>query len=184
MIEFKHIFPKERSVELIAIGKKRIIKTGEYFLREGTVPKSIAYINSGLFRYVYITDTGVEYTKGIISEGLFLASYSSMITQTNSHFYIEALEDAEIIEIPYAKLQKLVESDIFWTKFMLKMVEKGFGIKEKREREFLLLDAETRYLNFLREFPHLEKRVKQIVIASYLGIHPESLSRIKKKIRT
>ena len=62
------------------------------------------------------------------------------------------------------------------------MIEKGFTTKEKRERELLLLDAESRYRIFLEEFPNLEKRVKQHMIASYLGITPERLSRIRKNM--
>lgn len=55
-------------------------------------------------------------------------------------------------------------------------------IKEKRERDLLLLDAETRYKNFLTEFPGMDQRIKQGIIASYLGIKPETLSRIRRKI--
>jgi CRP-like cAMP-binding protein len=107
-----------------------------------------------------------------------------MISDSPSHFYIEALEDSEILIIPYDKWKLLLEKDTFWIKLLLKFVEKGFKTKEKRERELLLLNAETRYLNFLKEFPDLENRISQSIIASYLGIQPESLSRIKKNILT
>jgi len=56
--------------------------------------------------------------------------------------------------------------------------------KEKRERELLLLDAETRYKNYLNDYPNLKGRIPQTIIASYLGIKPETLSRIKKKLGT
>jgi CRP-like cAMP-binding protein len=105
-----------------------------------------------------------------------------MITQTPSYFFVEALEKSEVFEIPYRSWLRLLESDPFWTGFLLRFVEKGFIIKEKRERDLLLLDAETRYRNFLEEFPGMEKRIKQTIIASYLGIQPESLSRIRKKV--
>jgi CRP-like cAMP-binding protein len=75
-----------------------------------------------------------------------------------------------------------MERDIFWIKFLLKFIEKGFMIKEKRERDLLLLDAETRYKNFLSEYPGMDQRIKQGIIASYLGIKPETLSRIRRKI--
>jgi CRP-like cAMP-binding protein len=74
-----------------------------------------------------------------------------------------------------------MENDIFWTRFLLKFVEKGFIIKEKRERDLLLLDAETRYNNFLKEFPGISQRITQNIIASYLGIKPETLSRIRHR---
>jgi CRP-like cAMP-binding protein len=178
------ILPSKRTEELLDIGYVKSLKAGEYFIREGEIPHKIAFLGSGLFRYVYISIKGQEFTKGIIPENRFLSSYSAMISQTPSYFFIEALEDSEILEISYQKWLSLVESDVFWIRFLLKNIEIGFSIKEKRERDLLLLDAETRYRNFLIEFPGMQERVKQNIIASYLGIQPESLSRIRKKIHS
>lgn len=107
-----------------------------------------------------------------------------MISKSNSHFFIEALEDSKILKIPYTKWKNLIETDSFWLKFLLSLVEKGFSIKEKRERDLLLLNAEMRYKNFLKDFPLMEGRIKQAIIASYLGIQPESLSRVRRNMLT
>ena len=178
----KNILPLEKIDEFISIGQIKNLNSGDYFIREGEVPKKMAFIVSGLFRYVYINDKGLEFTKGIVLEHHFITSYSAMISNSTSHFFIEALEDAQVFEFSYKRWKILIESDPFWVRFILKIIEKGFTIKEKRERDLLLLNAETRYLNFLKEFPEIEKRIKQTIIASYLGIQPESLSRIKKKL--
>lgn len=178
------ILPNDRIEELISISQKDTIRANEYFIREGEIPKKFAFAFSGLFRYVYINHKGHEFTKGIITENSFISSYSAMVSKSPSHFFIEALEDAEILKIPYEKWLTLLETDIFWFKFLLGFIEKGFGIKEKRERDLLLLNAETRYLNFMSEFPGMDKRISQTIIASYLGIQPESLSRIRKNIHT
>ena len=180
----KNIVPTERVEELISIGQIKTINSGEYFIREGETPNKFAFVKSGLFRFVYINDKGLEFTKGIIPEHNFISSYSAMISKSKSLFFIEALEKAEIFEISYEKWKVLLETDAFWVKFLLTLIEEGFSIKEKRERDLLLLNAETRYINFLKEFPKMEKRIKQTIIASYLGIQPESLSRIRKKILT
>jgi CRP-like cAMP-binding protein len=164
--------------ELLSIGKEKSMVASGYFIRAGEIPLKIACVNSGLFRYVYRNDAGDEFTKGIIAENFFLSSYSAMILSMPSYFAIEALEDSEVLEIFWKDFTQLFDNDIFWAKFCLKLVEKGFMIKEKRERDLLLLDAETRYKNFLAEFPGMEQRVKQGIIASYLGIQPETLSRI------
>jgi len=178
----KNIMPSERFDELMAIGKEKTIENSNYFIREGEIPTKIAFVVSGLFRYVYTNANGEEFTKGIISENNFLSSYSAMILNKPSHFYIQALETSKILEINWLNYMSLLEKDIFWMKLLLKLVEKGFIIKEKRERDLLLLDAETRYKNFLTEFPGMDQRVKQGIIASYLGIQPETLSRIRRKI--
>ena len=180
--QLKNIMPENKIDEFLSIGRIKSIKASEFFIRAGEVPHKIAYINSGLFRYVYANDKGEEFTKGIIIENFFLSSYSATITEKPSYFSIEALEDSQVFEIVWKDFFQLAEKDIFWLKFLLKLVEKGYMVKEKRERDLLLLDAETRYKNFLTEFPGMDQRVKQGIIASYLGIKPETLSRIRRKI--
>jgi len=174
--------PTPHTAELLAIGKRKKLQPGDYFIRAGEIPKKLAFVHTGLFRYVYINEKGIEFTKGIISASGFISSYSAMISNTASHFYIEALEAAEILEFDQLPWNALRDQNPFWNLFLFKIIEKGFCIKEKRERDFLLLNAETRYRNFLAEFPKLEGRIKQHIIASYLGIQPESLSRIRKKL--
>ena len=179
--QFKLMLPENKVDDLISIGKMRIINANEYYISAGEIPTKIAYVCSGLFRYVYFNNKGDEYTKGILTENNFLSSYSAMILKKNSYFYIEALENSQIFEINWEVFNVLMQKDIFWVGFLLKFVEKGFIIKEKRERDLLLLDAETRYNNFLIEFPGMDQRIKQGIIASYLGIKPETLSRIRKR---
>jgi CRP-like cAMP-binding protein len=178
------VLPPDQLSDLMAIGQLKTLASGDYFIREGETPQKLAFVLSGLFRYVYVNDKGMEFTKSLIKERDFISSYSAMITQSASHFSIEVLEDAVIYVIPYDKWQKLLIQDPFWTQFLLRFIEKGFMTKEKRERDLLLLHAETRYLNFLEEYPGMDRRIKQTIIASYLGIQPESLSRIRKKMAT
>ncbi len=176
------IMSQNRIDEFLSIGKIKSIEVSDYFIRAGEVPLKIAFVVSGLFRYVYRNDKGDEFTKGIIVENLFISSYSAMIMGKPSYFSIEALEDSKILEISWKDFILFMEKDNFWIKFLLKFVEKGYMIKEKRERDLLLLDAETRYKDFLCEYPGMDQRIKQGIIASYLGIKPETLSRIRKKI--
>jgi CRP-like cAMP-binding protein len=172
--------PEEELNKFLSISTKKNVKKGEYFIRAGEVPRKMAFVISGLFRYVYINDEGKEFTKSFIPKNRFISAYSSMISDQPAYFFIEALEDSEILEFDYSKWLELRKSHICWDRLLLKAIEKGFTIKEKRERELLLLDAESRYRIFLEEFPDLEGRVKQHLIASYLGITPERLSRIRK----
>lgn len=180
--QLKNILPEDRISELLSIANAKSIKAFQFFINNGDVPTKIAFVNSGLFRYVYVNDKGDEFTKGIITENTFISSYSAMVLNRPSYFSIEALEDSHIMEILWTDFTQLMEKDAFWLKFLMRFLEKGYIIKEKRERDLLLLDAETRYKNFLTEFPGVDQRIKQGVIASYLGIKPETLSRIRRKI--
>ncbi len=173
--------PEAKLEELKSIGRIKQIKAGDYFIREGQVPSKLGLVKSGLFRYLYINDKGDEFTKGIIIENEFITSYSAMVMRSPSYFFIEALEDSEILEFDFERWQKLRDEDPFWDSLLVRVLEKAFIAKEQREREFLLLDARTRYENFCKNYAEVEPRLKQHIIASYLGIQPESLSRIKKK---
>lgn len=172
--------PEEETDFFLKLLKPVKLNKGDYFISEGQIPRKFAFINEGLFRYLYIDKTGKEFTKNFITEGKFIVSYSAMIAQRASLLYIEALEDSTVLEIDYAQWVEVKKRHKCWSVLLIAMLEHAFVIKEKRERDLLLLDAKERYLDFLNEFPTLENRVKQHMIASYLGISPISLSRIRK----
>lgn len=176
--------PENEMEELANICEHKIVDKGDYFIAAGQIPRKMAFVFKGLFRYVYSNENGNEFTKSIIAEKNFISSYSAMIHNSISHFSVEVLEEAEILEIDYLRWLEMKEKNSFWSVFLLQILEKAFCVKEKRERELLLLDAEKRYEIFIAEFPNLENRVSQQIIASYLGIQPESLSRIRRKFKT
>ena len=169
--------------EFTEIAQIKTFKQKSYFIREGQIPTEFGFVISGLFRYVYISEQGKELTKVFMPERSFISSYSAMISKTTSFFFIEALENSEVMVISQNKWLKLKEENPKWNLLLIKLLEKGYAVKEKREREFLLLDAESRYRIFLEEYPTLENRVKQHMVASYLGITPIALSRIRKKMQ-
>lgn len=164
--QLKNILPGKHIDELLVIGKAKSIHSSNNFINAGETPTKIAFVFKGLFRYVYKNDNGDEFTKAIISENNFISSYSAMVLNRSSYFSIEALENSHFLEITWSDFNQLIENDVFWLTFLMKLLEKGYIIKEKRERDLLLLDAETRYKNFLAEFPGMEQRVKQGIIAS------------------
>lgn len=168
--------------ELESHGKRKFYDPKQVFLREGAIPNKIGIVKKGLFRYYYLTQEGKEFTKVFMKEGDIISSYSSMIAGEKSYYTIEALEKSEIIEISQYQWNKLRNLNSKWDKFLIAFLEKGYRIKEKREREFLLMDSEKRYKSFLEEYPQLENRLKQYMLASYLGITPIALSRIRRKM--
>lgn len=180
--QLDNLIPANRMDMFLSITKEKSVTRSEHFIRVGETPFKIAYVLKGLYRYVYVNDKGDEFTKAIITENNFVSSYSAMVLMRPSYFAIEALEDSLVLEIIWSDFKQLLDNDVFWVRFLLKFVEKGYMMKEKRERDLLLLDAETRYKNFLVEFPGIDQRIRQGIIASYLGIQPETLSRVRKKI--
>ena len=172
----------EQIEKVLSFSQFKDIPKGGTYIREGEIPKSFAFVAKGLFRYFYTHKNGNELTKGFFPERTFITSYSALLENRESYFTIEALEDSTILVIEYRKWKEVAQNETCWLNFLLRLVEKGYCTKEAREREFLLFDAQERYLSFLKRHPGLEKRIKQHHVASYLGITPVSLSRIKKKM--
>ncbi|ABG59520.1 Crp/Fnr family transcriptional regulator [Cytophaga hutchinsonii] len=173
--------PAAEEKKLLAITRVYKVPKGDFYIQIGQIPKKFAFVAKGLFRYVYIDSKGNEFTKNFVPENNFALAYSSMIRHEVSKMAIEALEDSIICEIDYTDWLTLKKGNACWNIFLITILENAFTIKENRERDLLLLDAEQRYETFRQEFPALETRVKQHLIASYLGISPVSLSRIRKK---
>jgi CRP-like cAMP-binding protein len=158
------------------------VKKNECFIEAGEIPDKFGLVITGLFRYFYIDSNGKEYTKYFALENDLLISYSAILLRETSNFYIEALENSEILIASFKKFNDLTEDNLTWQKIARRLIERQYIKKEKREYQFLFDDAETRYQHFLEEYPGLIDRVKHYHIASYLGITPVALSRIRKKI--
>lgn len=158
------------------------VKKNRFFIDFGEVPDKMAFIISGLFRVFYVTEEGTERVIVFRDRNHFLSAFSAFLEGTPSWYAIQALEDSVLLCITLQEYKRIMEHNSCWNTFVRRYVEALFIEKEKRERGFLSEDATTRYLTFLKSHPNLEKRIPQLYIASYLGITPVALSRIRKKL--
>ena len=159
------------------------VKKNEYFVNVGAVPDKVAFIISGIFRVFYNTEAGVERILVIRDENCPLSSYSSFLENTKSRFSIQALEDSCLLYISLKDYKELLSMHSCWQNIGGKYAELLYLEKERREIEFLTEDAEARYNNFICKYPTFQNRIHQYYIASYLGITPVALSRIRRKIQ-
>jgi CRP-like cAMP-binding protein len=155
------------------------LSKGQYFIQAGEVPTTFGFLISGLCRLYYLDPSGTEWTKAFCLANSVVAAYSALLRGEPSRLFIQALEDSSLLVADYAVYQTLTMEHPCWQILNGKLAESLFIKKEQRESELLLDDAPTRYEKFLTEYPGLEARVKQYHIASYLGITPVSLSRIR-----
>ncbi|MBI4784039.1 MAG: Crp/Fnr family transcriptional regulator [Oscillatoriophycideae cyanobacterium NC_groundwater_1537_Pr4_S-0.65um_50_18] len=176
--------PDDEAMKAASLFQACSLKRGEFFVQAGDVPKNIGIVMSGILRLYYVDHEGNEYTKSFCAENSFVAAYSSLLLEQPSRLFIQALEDTKLLTADYAAYRSLSESHPCWQILNCKIAEGLFIKKEKRESALLLDDAKTRYLNFQAEYPHLEPRLKQHHIASYLGITPVTLSRIRAQLRS
>lgn len=175
--------PSDEIAKLSRVFQPLTLKNGEFLIRAGEIPTQIGFVVSGILRLYYVNSAGTEFTKSFCPENHFVTAYSALVLNQPAKFFIEALEDSLLLVVDYSQYVQLCAGHSCWQTINHKLVEALFIKKEKREAELLLDDATTRYQKFLKEYPDLENRVKQYHIASYLGISPVSLSRIRKNLQ-
>ncbi|KFF02774.1 Crp/Fnr family transcriptional regulator [Chryseobacterium luteum] len=156
----------------------KIVKKKEHLIIEGSVCKFIGVVTSGTLRS-YIRNNGEEFNNDFYLENSFVSAYTSYLTQMPTNCNIQALTDVEINYITYNQLNKLIAEDSDFLKLGKYISDNYFIRKCKRETSFLKNTASERLENLSTIFPGIEQQVSQYHIASYLGIKPESLSRIK-----
>lgn len=160
---------------------RRFLKKGEFLLRGGEVCNHVTFINKGHFRSYNIID-GDDITFNFAFEGNYVTDYTSFVSRRPSTDYIVAMDDAEILQLKYEDLQAAYEKSPVWQKFGRLMAEFVLIHISQRNKGLLFNTPEERYLNLMKERPKVFERVPQQYIASYLGIKPESLSRIRKRL--
>ncbi|GEP92391.1 cAMP-binding domain of CRP or a regulatory subunit of cAMP-dependent protein kinases [Chitinophaga terrae (ex Kim and Jung 2007)] len=164
----------------LAIMQERTVRKHEFFLQEGQLPRNAAFVIKGLFSQYFTDDEGNIVIKKFFAENAFMASISALLTNQPSLLSMKALETSRIYEFDFQVFRELMEqrSDLF--KLYTCYIEQHWIIeKEPLEVAFRKDSAATRYTEFVRNNPHLISRLKQHEIASFLGITPTQLSRLK-----
>jgi CRP-like cAMP-binding protein len=176
------IAPPQYELEhLMKLFQSRILKQGDYLAQAGESSTDLAFVNAGLLRFYYQTEDGKEFNKSFITENQFAAAYSAYLTGNPMRFTIQALEESHLLVCNLASVVALFDRHPCWERLGRVLAEQLYIKKETREAEFLLDDAETRYHNFQSSYPGLEDRLTQYHVASYLGITPVALSRIRRR---
>lgn len=162
--------------------KYRALEKGEILYRAGEVPETFSFVHSGLLRLFTLDERGGEYNKNFFDEGMFPGCMAALLESEPSAFTIESLEVSAIVEIHFRKFRRLLLERDDLKMFQIHYLERNWLLaKDAREVEIVQEDATQRYHRFRREFPALAARLPQYHIASYLGITPTQLSRIRKK---
>jgi CRP-like cAMP-binding protein len=137
-------------------------------------------LEGGIIRGFYRNNEAVEYNKHFFINPCFIGGYASLITGTPNQIIQQALSDSTIQVAKFADIQNLYQTCPDIERGARILAEQFFVQKEQREIEIVLLDADKRYQIFQRNFPQLEQQIPQYHIASYLGITPTQLSRIRR----
>lgn len=179
--QFAHLTAREKQLFEDAFTFRQVPKNF-MLVREGQVARELYFINKGLLRLYY--QKGGEYITGyIFRENLFASSYDSFLQRSPSIQFLDTLEDCELLSVTKEKMDELYEQVPRINILTRKIAEQRFINAQKILSSFLLDTPEERYLKFVEKNGDLLLRVPHHIIASYLGITPVSLSRIRKRVQ-
>lgn len=145
-----------------------------------SIAGSFFFLQKGIVRSFYHKDYK-EINTEFFFENEFFTAFTSFLTQEKTRLCFQCIEQSDLISIPKSLLDTLLQQDAKWNILLNTILAKEYIKKCRRESSFLLLDASERYHYFLKQFPDADTRIPLFHIASYLGISPETLSRIRSK---
>ena len=152
-------------------------------LSEGDIATKLFVVIKGCLRSYFIKENGVEITSRFFIEGQMVASFESAMTGKPSRLYIDTIEDSTIVSIPIKSLKKIAGKSISGRDHFVKFLMTRLINYMNLHASFILDNPEKRYINLIQENPELVSRLPQQYIASYLGITPVSLSRIRTRLK-
>ena len=160
----------------------RRVAKGELLLQQGDVCRYVYFLTKGFVRMYYVDPTGAEINYRFTNENDFFVDFKSFLTQSPSRYYWQAMQDAEMLAFSYQQVQSLYQQSPEWNQFGRLMAERVYLTANERVEMLQFLTPQQRYQYVLHTYPTLITNVSQAHLASYLGIKPESLSRIRHRL--
>jgi len=158
------------------------IRKRQYILQQDDICKNLIFVEKGLLRSYSIDEKGNEHILQFAPEGWWIADLFSFFTGENSAYNIDAIEDSELLLITNPALEQLYERVPKFERYFRILTQNNMVAMQKRLTSELSSSAEEKYLKLISAYPNIVARVPQHMIASFLGLTPETLSRIRKKI--
>lgn len=157
------------------------VSKGEYFLRSGEPNKKVGFLRKGLVYYYVLKNDDISVTD-FTKEGEFVSEYHTFIAKSPAIHSIKAIEDCEFLVIDYDGLQTMYNDLENGNKIGRSVLEHRFGVVVTQLLSLYMHDPEQRYLNFVQNYKDLTQRIPQYLIASFIGVKPQSLSRIRNRV--
>lgn len=167
-------------MRLLAATREQAVSKGAHLARAGEAAEHLFYVRSGVLRYYYLAD-GVEHTGQFFSEGMAVADVAALTSSVPAQQNIDALVAATVLALPRPALMAAYDADHALERFGRRSIELAMSGAQRRSAALLMFTPEQRYRQLIKARPEVAAVVPQYVIASYLGITPESLSRIRAR---
>jgi CRP-like cAMP-binding protein len=166
-------------IESIGVVKK--VRKKQYLLQEGDVCKHYVFVTQGCLRTYTVDDKGIEHILSFAIENWWAGDRESLHTGNPSKFNIDAVEDSVVWLMKKPDFEALCKEIPALNELVMGIMEKSFIASQKRIHAAISYTAQEKYLNFIEQYPDFALRIPQHMIASYLGISAETLSRVRKQ---
>jgi len=173
----------EQNNLFMQLGQSKSYSKGQYIFKQGDTDANIYFIKSGLLKAYYLTDEGKEFVKSFLLPGELIGSLRAVTDESACQFSVVCLEDTEVLAVPFKKLYSESLKSLETASVLMERLIELACKKEKREYEFLCLNAQQRYELLEEQRADLLEKVPLNEIAKYLGITAIALSRIRKRLR-
>ncbi|PWV49581.1 Crp/Fnr family transcriptional regulator [Chitinophaga sp. S165] len=179
----KHINLTADEEELITTSfRHKKVRKGQFLVQPPDIALYEHFVVSGCLMEYYLDDNGTQHTLIFAPERWWTTDLNSFLKKEESRYYIEALEDTELLVVTREALDKLLKEIPLLNNYFRILYQNAIMGLEERILNVLSSKVEERYLRFLKKYPQLENRLPQYLIASYLGVTPEFFSRVKSRI--
>ena len=158
------------------------LRKKQYLLQEGDVCKHIAFVEKGALKAYVVDDAGAESIIQFALEGWVISDLYSFLTGEPATYNIDALENAELVLISKSAHEELLKKLPKYETYIRLQITGAYIALQKRLTSIISLPLEERYKNFLAIYPNIAQRVPQHMIASYMGLTPETLSRVRSRM--
>ncbi len=155
---------------------------GQYLVQQGDTCRNSCFVLSGCTKTFIVDEKGQEHIVMFAIEDWWTSDLGSYITQTPADYNVQCLEDTEILQFSYETDEEMYKEIPKLERLFRKILEKAFVASQKRIIKSFSLTAKEQYVLFKKQYPKIEKRIPQYMVASYLGITKEFLSKIKRQI--
>ena len=160
------------------------LRKRQYLLQEGDVCKSVAFVEKGALRLYKVTEDGTEHIVQFALEGQFLTDLYSFFVNEPSIYNIDSIEDSELVLITRSASDELRKLSSKYQEFIFQETSEAYIQLERRMTSVISLSLQERYQELTTHYPNIIQRLPQHMVASYMGLTPETLSRVRKKIST
>ena len=158
------------------------LRKKQYLLQEGDICKHIAFVEKGALKAYVVDDAGAESIIQFALEGWVISDLYSFLTGEPATYNIDALENAELVLISKSAHEELLKKIPKYETYIRLQITGAYIALQKRLTSIISLPLEERYKNFLAVYPNIAQRVPQHMIASYMGLTPETLSRVRSRM--